>query len=155
MQLILSCHSRNSTYSTKTGEVLYKVNIPCQLPGLGVTTIQKAVGTINGVWLGNSEQSNPRAKPMLYKRKLLVSDREEDDNSIDGCCPVECNIDNTIVLSDSEHKEDQAPQSSPSKIPVHKGHFAFCAQIDFQTFQSTCFQYNGHNIPVSQYFHRS
>ncbi|KAF9447155.1 hypothetical protein P691DRAFT_707235 [Macrolepiota fuliginosa MF-IS2] len=154
MRLILSHRSRNSTYSTETGEVLYKVNTPRQFPGPGVTTIRKAVDTINGVWLGDSEQSNPRAKPTFYKRKLLVSDKGKDDSSIDGGRPVELDVDDAVVVSDSEH-EDQTLRSSASEIPVHEGHFAFCAQIDFRTFQPTRFQYDGHDVPVSQYFHRS
>lgn len=61
MRLILSSeHPRNSSYSTETGEVLYKIDKPVKITS-DVATIRKAVRTVNGVWHGDS--NGPSSSP--------------------------------------------------------------------------------------------
>ncbi|KAF9442550.1 hypothetical protein P691DRAFT_714273 [Macrolepiota fuliginosa MF-IS2] len=151
MRLTLSTrHPRNSTYTTETGEVLYKVDTIRKFPDPGVTTIRKAVDTVNGVWLGDSEQlSGHRAKPTFPEGKSLVSDKGGDDHSIDG----RRSADSGFAVGDSEHGDESRTRSSVGEMPVREGYFAFYAQIDFRVFRSTRFQWDGHDVSVNKYFH--
>ncbi|KAJ3567191.1 hypothetical protein NP233_g6520 [Leucocoprinus birnbaumii] len=48
--LLSSLNPVNSSYATETGQVLYKVNKTIT----GPATIRKAVGTVQGVWRGDT-----------------------------------------------------------------------------------------------------
>ncbi len=137
MQLILSSrHPRNSTYSAETGEVLYKIDKPYKLSPT-VATIRKAVGTVNGVWNGDSEQFKVKANPLVHSSD---SDGEKGD----------------LIHDDSRwhNSPDGEARPSGSEVPVFEGHFAFYAQVEFHKVQSTRFRYNGLDVPVSEYFRK-
>lgn len=145
MRLILSTrHPRNSTYSTETGEILYKVDKPLKL-GSTVATIRKAIGTVNGVWSNGSEHSEARAKSPIHDKD---SDMEKDDLIHDEGQRPSSPEDEAFADSDSED------DPSGSGVPVLEGHFAFYAQVNFHSFQSTRFCYNGLDVPVSEYFRK-
>jgi hypothetical protein len=59
-------------------------------------------------------------------------------------------FDETFVDSDSEDE----PGPSTRNLPVLEGHFAFYAQVEFHTFQSTRFRYNGLDVPVDEFFRK-
>lgn len=147
MRLILSSHHpRNSTYSTEAGQILYKVDKPLKL-GNSVATIRKAVGTVNGVWQGDESESKARAKSSFSDKEAV--EREKDDLVYGGRSSADSR-DELFADSDSEDEVG----SSTRGVPVLEGHFAFYAQVEFHTFASTRFRYNGLDVPVSEYFRK-
>lgn len=143
MRLTLSSRNpRNSTYSTEAGEVLYKVDKPLKL---GPATIRKAVETVNGVWNHSSEHSNAQGKSPTHDKDPGVA---KDDLVHDEDRRPASPEDEAFADSDSE----DGP--SGSELPVFEGHFAFYAQVDFKTFKSTRFCYNGLVVPAGEYFRK-
>jgi hypothetical protein len=145
MRLIISTrHPRNSTYSTETGEILYKVDKPLKL-GSSVATIRKAVGTVNGIWHDGPEHSKVRARSPIHDND---SEMEMDDLTHDDSRRPVSPDDEAFADSDSED------DPSGNEAPTFEGRFAFYAQVDFHTFQSTRFRYNGLDVPISEYFRK-
>ncbi|KAJ3556101.1 hypothetical protein NP233_g12055 [Leucocoprinus birnbaumii] len=125
MHLFLSGRNpANSSYAAETGQVLYKVTTPLKV-GPGTTTIRKAVGTVQGVWQGETGAL-----------ELLKGVREEFEGE------------------EAARELDDGESVSPTGAPILEGHFAFFAQIEFHAFADSRFRYNSLDVPVSTYFRK-
>lgn len=129
MLLLLSSKKpANSSYVTETGQILYKVNR--RKPTTGPVIIRKAVGTVQGVWHGDSGTHE------LPDRR--VSRENSTAPEVEG-----------QLLDETENDP-----SSSIEGPKFEGHFAFSAQIGFNAFANSRFQYNSLDVPVQTYLRR-
>lgn len=110
---------------------MYKVTTPLRL-GPGTTTIRKAVGTIQGIWQGDSE---------TYELPELTRKTSDEEHGVKG---------SEEVLIDGV---DDEPRNSMD-VPTLEGHFAFFAQIEFRAFSDSRFRYNSLDVPVNTYFRK-
>lgn len=156
MHLILSGrHPRNSTYTNgETGQVLYKVDKPHKLVGAGTATIRKAVGTVGGVWHGESAaNSTSPGRSLTLRSSGRESSPHEQDNDreserrLKGDGDRRSSMDATFVDSDSEDVDEEEGATL-------EGHFAFYAQIEFNTFWSSRLRFDSRDISVSEYFRK-
>ncbi|KAJ3572618.1 hypothetical protein NP233_g2959 [Leucocoprinus birnbaumii] len=155
MRLILSSrHPKNSTYSTESGQLLYKVDTPMKL-GNRTATIRKAVATVDGVWQGSND--SPRLSLTQSGEKSPFSDKYSSEKYDTVPIPEadRQSVDEVFIDSDDEDEVDGGG-AGPSTLglPELEGHFAFYAQIIFQTFQSSRFLLNSIETPVSDYFRK-
>lgn len=171
MRLILSSrHPRNSTYTTETGQILYKVNKPRRF-GYGVATIRKAVGTVHGVWQGNGlgpEVLVPSVTAPVEKSPFDDPEPEEEEegdgrrrsmDSQDDSAPFADSNSNSNSDLDSVDSVDsvdavEGRSSVPSTSGSLQGHFAFLAQIEFHGFSPTRYLYNNLNVSVDELFRK-
>ncbi|KAF9443147.1 hypothetical protein P691DRAFT_680154, partial [Macrolepiota fuliginosa MF-IS2] len=56
------------------------------------------------------------------------------------------------AFADSDSEDEGGP--SARNLPALQDQFAFYAQIEFHTFNSTRFRYNSRDVPVSEYFRK-
>jgi hypothetical protein len=146
MRLFLSRHHPGrSTYATETGQILYKANKPRKLSS--TATISKAVGTIQGVWQGDSYELPGRGKES-------DSDDEGEEPGDGGNVDVG---EGTFPFSSFGVGLNLLPgklEGTPSRTipsPAHEGHFAFYAQIEFNAFGPSKFRYDYIETPVKEY----
>lgn len=148
MRLILSSRNpKTSTYTTDSGELLYKVD-KSHVIRTGTVTIRKAVGTVQGVWQGDSlkPQSSPKSDPFSDKSSFDKRD-EPSMNDVDRR-----SVDEAFADSDSEDDSEAGP--STKDLPVLEGHFAFASQIEFRTFHHSQFRFNSIEQSTSEYFRK-
>ncbi|KAF5349704.1 hypothetical protein D9756_008876 [Leucocoprinus leucothites] len=153
MRLILSSRCpKNSTYSSESGQLLYKVDTPCKL-GVRTATIRKAVATVNGVWQSSSDSKKFQSIPSREKSPF-DDDKHIIEKQGEGSLPDSDrrSVDEAFTDSDEEDNEKGGP--SITDLPELEGHFAFYAQIKFQTFHSSRFLLNGIDTSVSDYFRK-
>ncbi|KAJ3565825.1 hypothetical protein NP233_g7396 [Leucocoprinus birnbaumii] len=128
MLLLLSGRDpANSTYATETGQILYKVTKPLKSI-FATATIQKAVGTVQGVWLGDGgafEYPDPGTPSTAGTSHEVPMFAEGND--------------------DSQGLDNLAAQ------PSFEGHFAFIAQVEINVVKPSLFRYNGLQVPVRDY----
>lgn len=146
MRLLLdSAHPRNATYTNEAGQVLYKVDKPVTLDGMGTATIRKTVGTIEGIWQGDmSLPSNPRARE---QSPFPDSTHEWSEDGADG---DRRSIDKPFSGSDDEDEQER----SPNELPKFEGHFAIYAQVEFHSWHSSRFRYNDLDVSVAEFFRK-
>lgn len=153
MRLILSSrHPKNSTYSTESGQLLYKVDTPYKL-GVRTATIRKAVATVDGVWQSNSDSRKLQSIPSREKSPF-GDDKHAIEKQEEGSVPESDrrSVDGAFIDSDEEDNNEGGP--STMDLPELEGHFAFYAQIKFQTFQSSRFRVDSFDTSVSDYFRK-
>jgi hypothetical protein len=145
MRLTLSGrHPRNSAYVSETGQILYKVHKPRQF-GPGTATIRKAVGTVHGVWEGDSNELVERRVKSSFSEKPEDSTDKRDDGGAGHGSSVDRGLDDSDL-------EDEAEPSDAG--PAFEGHFAFYAQVEFRAFEATRFRYNGFDVSVNDFFRK-
>ncbi|XP_006462973.1 hypothetical protein AGABI2DRAFT_186774 [Agaricus bisporus var. bisporus H97] len=157
MRLILSSrYPRNSTYSTETGQVLYKVNKPNTFND-GIATIRKVVNTVNGVWQGDLQSQAIR--PQSPHSDTAVA--EQGVQEWGSLNPYRSRDSQDARFADSDREEDdphndhELGPSTASGLPSPDlAQYAFCAQVDFRFLTPTRFYYNGLNVPVTEYFRK-
>lgn len=152
MRLILSSrYPRNSTYSTETGHVLYKVNKPIND---SIATIRKAVSTVNGVWQGDLQLEVPRRQSLRSDVAVAVEDWEDRDlGSYRSRESQDAQFADFVNLEENDH-DSRLDHSFTSGSSASGEQFAFCSQVDFRLLSPTRFYYNGLNVPVTEYFRK-
>ncbi|KAJ3565824.1 hypothetical protein NP233_g7397 [Leucocoprinus birnbaumii] len=173
MRLILSSrHPRNSSYSTESGEILYKVTKPPRL-GPRTVTIRKAVGTVQGVWQGDPDQSRPRSisassssasrgirakvptrpgtSESMVSKMTGRNRRDSELVDVDGGGRKSPTDDEGFTDSDDEDEEEEGVEPGS---PTYEGHFAFYAQIEFNALLSPRFRFDSREVSVKEYFRK-
>jgi hypothetical protein len=160
MRLILSSrYPRNSTYSTETGHVLYKVNKSHKFND-GIATIRKAVNTVDGVWGGDLQSQRTTLRPQSPDSDTAAEVEHEGGD----LSPYRSRESQDARFASSDPENDDHCEAGPSTTGSHTGttsgpseyeeQFAFCAQVDFRFLTPTRFYYNGLNVPVTEYFRK-
>lgn len=141
MRLILSSsYARNSTYTNEAGQILYKVDKPGTVLGPEIATIRKAVGTVNGVWMGDFAL---RANSLSSERQSM--DKRDEGNEYN---PGRYSTDEEF--NDSDMEDEAGPSTDVS--PALEGHFAFYAQVEYNYFKTSRFRYNSLDVSVKDFF---
>ncbi|KXN82687.1 hypothetical protein AN958_02252 [Leucoagaricus sp. SymC.cos] len=149
MRLTLSTrHPRNSAYTTESGVTLYKVDKPRTIAN-GTATIRKAVGTVHGVWQDGSLKLPDSDRP-----KSPFSDKEDMGKEPSELNAERRSVDGTFTVSDLEDEGGDGPNTMGKNSPALEGHFAFIAQVEFQTLESTRFHFDGRSVSVADYFRK-
>ncbi|EKM83257.1 hypothetical protein AGABI1DRAFT_104959 [Agaricus bisporus var. burnettii JB137-S8] len=150
MRLILSSsrHPRNSAYSTETGQMLYKVDKPHKF-GSSIATIRKAVKTIDGVWQGDLDSKYAGESFLVDNGEMIAGEQNELEKKSGERRSMDSQ---DAPFADTDSEKDNLLGRSTNGLPVLEGNFAFHAQVEFHTFNSTHFRYNNLDIPVNRYF---
>ncbi|KAJ3554802.1 hypothetical protein NP233_g12347 [Leucocoprinus birnbaumii] len=147
MRLVMSnANPRNCTYRNEAGQVLYKIHKPITVDGAGTATIQKAVETVKGVWLGESTHTELPGRG----RSPFVDDAGADSSEkwYEGKDDSDRrSLDKDFAGSDGEEEDTK-------DLPALEGHLAFYAQVEFRCWHSSRFRIDGREISVNDYFRK-
>ncbi|KAF7777710.1 hypothetical protein Agabi119p4_3782 [Agaricus bisporus var. burnettii] len=141
MRLILSSsrHPRNSAYSTETGQMLYKVDKPHKF-GSSIATIRKAVKTIDGVWQGDLDSKYAGESFLVDNGEMIAGEQNELEKKSGERRSMDSQ---DAPFADTDSENDNLLGPSTNGLPVLEGNFAFHAQVEFHTFNSTHFRRDG------------
>jgi hypothetical protein len=105
MHLILSKRNpTNSNYTTKSGQLLYKVDKSRKV-GTGTATIRKAVSTVHGVWQGDDSETQ-----LTRVKSDPVSGKSSLEKNVPGA--ARRSVDEAFEDSDDEDEDRAGPRAT-------------------------------------------